>query len=294
MFLLIAALPPRPAPKRRNRPLEEVEQEQRKRTRGFRLGGLPALPSRRYVYLSAALGLLLIVGAASALLRQMPLRQVAFHIETQGGELLLNEEDLRLLLQGEEGPALEGQPMRDIQVQPLEQALLEARSIRQAEVYKSMQGVLHVSVELRKPVARLINNSGVSLYLDEDAVKFPVSSHASAHVPLIRGDFEEAAVDTFACNTISAAIPVLNYVQQDPFWEAQIAEVIIDQAGKLTLIPQVGETRIEFGQPVEIEEKFGRLLDFYRQVLPETGWNAYRSVSAEFRGQIVARRRKGS
>lgn len=163
--------------------------------------------------------------------------------------------------------------------------------VQQAEVYKNMRGIIHLDIVQRTPVARVMNNSGDYLYLDETGKKFPGSRLGSADVPLVRGDFEEAIADTFACSTIAAAMPVYKYIYDDPFWRAQIAEIWIEQSGELVLFPTVGDIRVEFGYPIQIHEKFSNLLDFYRQVLPEVGWDRYRSVSVKYAGQVVGRRR---
>jgi cell division protein FtsQ len=35
---------------------------------------------------------------------------------------------------------------------------------------------------------------------------------------------------------------------------------------------------IDFGKPVDIEEKFRNLKIFYKEILPTKGWNSYESV----------------
>ncbi|MEM7655621.1 MAG: hypothetical protein AAF399_05785, partial [Bacteroidota bacterium] len=156
--------------------------------------------------------------------------------------------------------------------------------------YKSLLGELQIEVSLRDPAGRIMNNSGNYLFVDSTGHKFPVQSGSVANVLLIRGDFEEGVVDTFACSTIESAMPLVNFIRKDAFWDAQIAEIIIQQSGEVLLQPQIGNQRIEFGYPVEIEDKFQNLLDFYRQVLPERGWDHYRTINLKYRGQVVAKR----
>ena len=96
--------------------------------------------------------------------------------------------------------------------------------------------------------------------------------------------------DTFGCSSIQEALPLLNFLRQNEFWRAQIAEVVIYQDGQIDLQPTVSDLAIEFGYPADIEKKFSHLMDFYRQVPPETGWNKYRSVSLKYRGQVVAKK----
>ncbi|MEO0472177.1 MAG: hypothetical protein AAF206_21300, partial [Bacteroidota bacterium] len=152
-------------------------------------------------------------------------------------------------------------------------------------------GVLGLEVLLRKPIARLINNDGESLYMDTHGNRFNPTKFHTEHVALVRGDFMEAVADSFICSTVGEALPVLRYIHQHPFWNAQIAEVVLQQNGELKLLPQVGNLPIEFGYPVRIEEKFDNLMDFYQQAIPKVGWNYYRSINVKFRGQVVAKKR---
>ncbi|TAE47009.1 MAG: hypothetical protein EAZ89_18885 [Bacteroidetes bacterium] len=293
MFLLISTPTARPAQARRNRPLEEVESEQRKKQApiSLKLGKVKIQPRKWLVFAGVALGFALLLGIAYTVFSNMPVRDIGVKIEANDDNHFHTAESVKAILDGETGPGVTGRPMKTVSLKAVEEALLAERSVLKAEAYKSVGGTVQVELVMRKPVARLINNSGASIYLDEKAVKFEPTELHTANVPLIRGDFEEGAVDTFACNTISAAIPVLNYVRNHEFWNAQISEVAIDQAGELTLYTQIGDMPIYFGQPERIAEKFSNLMDFYKQVLPELGWKYYRSVSIEYKGQVVARKR---
>ncbi|MDX1908302.1 MAG: hypothetical protein SF053_14800 [Bacteroidia bacterium] len=294
MFPLITTtFRPRPAEAaaRRNRPLEEVQQEAVRRPAPafWQTGKL----TRRQllVYGGSTLGVILLMVMIYMYQELAPLRRVEVHIQALHDNAFHDEASLAQLVTDAAGMDLTGVPMGQIDLGMVELALRQDRTVLHGEAWKSIAGSLHLEATLRKPLARLINNSGTTLYLDENGYKFPDSRLHTAYVPLIRGDFEEGAVDTFACNTILAAVPVLQYIQQNPFWNAQIAEIWIEQSGELVLYPQIGDARIEFGQPSRIREKFSNLLDFYRQVLPETGWSLYKSVSVAYRGQVVARRR---
>jgi hypothetical protein len=59
------------------------------------------------------------------------------------------------------------------------------------------------------------------------------------------------------------------------------------QQNAITIFPQVGDERIEFGKPENAEVKFKKLMIFYKEILPRTGWNKYNRVNLEYEGQIV-------
>jgi len=280
----------RPKPKGRNRPLEELEKPPAKAKSGkvktFRLN-----LGKTWLYPLIGIGIIALLGGVYAFQDSMPLKSIECSILAGEDNGFLSREDLlNISAEGGEG-SLKGLPMKEVRLEEIEARLLEHPTVKKAEVYKSFMGTLKMEVELREAVGRMINNSGSHLYVDSEGKKFPISRHHTAYVPLLRGDFEEGMVDTFSCETISDAIPVLDFLAKDEFWKAQIAELVIAQDGQLTLHPSIGEMEIQFGYPIRIEEKFANLMDFYKQVIPVKGWEAYRSVNLKFKGQVVGKKR---
>jgi cell division protein FtsQ len=275
---------------RKNRPLEEVQAEKPRR----KLGKLPRIQLRirsLYMYLIGAVVLVLILASVNSYQKGMPIRDIHVLIHSEEDNQFVVANDVKEMLGLGEEREIIGLPMERIALRELEAELNALPSIQHAEVYKSLGAVLQVEVTVRKPVARLVNNDGTMLYMDVEGHKFPTSKRHSARVVLVRGDFQEEVVDTFACNTIEAAIPVLDFIQHDPFWNAQVSEVVVQQSGALLIYPQIGDIYIEFGQPVRIEEKFENLRLFYNQVVKEVGWRKYKGVSVVYRGQVVAKKR---
>jgi cell division protein FtsQ len=90
-----------------------------------------------------------------------------------------------------------------------------------------------------------------------------------------------------------AVLELLRYIHADEFWNAQVAQLDIDSKGRIRMYPQVGDERIEFGRPENLERKFAKLRIYYKEILPRTGWNRYGRVNLEYDGQIVAERSPG-
>ena len=275
---------------RKNRPLEEVQE---KATRRKPMSGVKIKFRIKsvFLYLGAAGLLLLMLAAVNSYQKSMPIRDLSVKIHSEGDNQFLQASDVKEMIGLGEEREIIGLPMEQVELRELEAELNAQPSIESAEVYKSLGGVLQVEVSVRKPVARLVNNDGTMLYMDTGARKFPTSKHHSSKVVLVRGDFQEAIADTFECTTIEAALPVLQFIQNDPFWNAQVSEVVVQQSGALLIYPQIGDIYMEFGQPVRIEEKFENLRLFYDQVVREVGWRKYKGVSVAYKGQVVAKKR---
>lgn len=292
MFLLTQTYSPRSTPKGRNRPLEEVVAEKKRRSapKKVEIGKL-SVPFKQWaIYPIVAAVIVALLMAANAYHQNLALSGVEVKVSVGGEHPFIDDAGIIGAIAEEGDTALIGKRLDRGQLLVLENKLKESPFVLYAELYKNFQGVLTAEVALRQPMARLINNEADYIYLDVNGVKFPDTELHTAHSLLVRGDFDETVSDTFACSTVSDAIPVMQFIHADPFWNAQISDVIIRQSGELLLLPQVGNLEIEFGYPVRIEEKFALLQDFYRQAIPKVGWNYYKSVSLKFRGQVVAKK----
>jgi cell division protein FtsQ len=85
----------------------------------------------------------------------------------------------------------------------------------------------------------------------------------------------------------SQLFELINHINVDNFWKAQIAQVVIQDNGEIKLLPQVTKQYIEFGDLNHIENKFSRLKIFYKEILPRKGWNSYSRVNVKYKNQII-------
>ncbi|MFK7925751.1 MAG: cell division protein FtsQ/DivIB [Bacteroidia bacterium] len=292
MFLLTQTYSPRSVPKGRNRPLEEAPSEKKRRSAPKKVEiGKISLPFKQWLIYPIVAGVILaLLMAANSYHQNLALSSVTVKLSAGAEHPFLDDEGIIAAIVEEGDTALIGKRLDRAELLVLENKLKESPFVLDAELYKNFQGVLTAEVALRQPMARLINNEADYIYLDVNGIKFPDTELHSAHSLLVRGDFDETVNDTFACSTVSDAISVMQFIHADPFWNAQISDMIIRQSGELLLLPQVGNLEIEFGYPVRIEEKFALLQDFYRQAIPKVGWNYYKSVSLKFKGQVVAKK----
>src|SRR5690606_38519624 len=74
-----------------------------------------------------------------------------------------------------------------------------------------------------------------------------------------------------------------NFINQNPFWNAQINQVFINQNGDFELIPRVGNHRIILGNTQNMDKKFNKLKLFYQKGLNNTGWNEYSIINLKFK-----------
>src|SRR5690606_32846202 len=192
--------------------------------------------------------------------------------------------------------ALRGADVKSIDLNEIEKRIRQDSYVKEAELYNDLKGNLVVNVRLRRPLARIVRNDGPDGYIAEDGTIMPASDKFTSRTTLISG---ERAASLLQSDNIAASeegralLELLQYIQADEFWKAEIAQLDIDSKGRVSMYPQVGDERIEFGRPETFERKFAKLSIYYKEILPRTGWNKYGRVNLEYEGQIVAERNPG-
>ncbi|MCC7233328.1 MAG: cell division protein FtsQ, partial [Bacteroidia bacterium] len=80
---------------------------------------------------------------------------------------------------------------------------------------------------------------------------------------------------------------VADFLQNHPFWEAQIEQIYVNEKGELELIPRVGSHSVLIGEGKDLEKKFENLFLFYKEGLNKTGWNQYSIINLKYENQVV-------
>lgn len=177
-----------------------------------------------------------------------------------------------------------GKALKDINTNAIEEAILTNKLIKKAEVYITGDGSIKASVKERKPVLRIINNSGESYYIDDEGRKMPLSNRSVAYLPVATGaikeDFARGDLYNFAL-----------FLSNDEFWDAQIEQIVVQQNNDVSLIPRVGDQQIVLGQLSGYKEKLQKLLTFYKKGLNEIGWNKYSVINLKYNKQVVCTKR---
>jgi cell division protein FtsQ len=210
-------------------------------------------------------------------------------IDNQYQNYFINESDvIDLITKGGEYRIV-GESFENLSLKEIEKELLSTKFIRNAEVYKDLAGELVISINQSRPIARLMSNKMNDRYISDRGEVLPLSKRYTARVLLIDGAFADNAklYDLKKSEQGTKLMELLNFIENDPFWKAQIAQINIDKKGNISMQTQVSKQVIEFGRPVDIKEKFLKLSIFYKDILPAKGWNSYNRVSVKFKDQIV-------
>lgn len=203
------------------------------------------------------------------------------------------------LVYGSTGKIL-GKTVNEVSVSDIEGKIKELRELKDAEVYVAIDGTVHIYADQRNPVMRVVPDGGGDYFIDEDGVVVrkrnlynPRLHVVGGNITITRAMLDGVSVlDTSIKNSILKDIYYLvEYIDDDDFWSAQIDQIFVDNNDEIDLIPRVGNQLIHLGTTENFEGKLRNLAAFYDKVLPEVGWNKYSVINLEYKDQIVCKRR---
>ena len=192
-----------------------------------------------------------------------------------------------------------GQPIRKIPLPEIEGRIAQRRELKEAEVYTTIDGILHVFADQRDPIMRVIAGGG-DYFVDQDGIVIRSRGLYNPRLHIVGGNIRITSAmlngvsvfDTINKHSILRDIfQFVEYINHDSFWSAQIDQIYADNDDELDLIPRLGNNVIHLGTTENFERKLQNLEAFYKKVLPEVGWNKYELINLEFKDQIVCRKR---
>lgn len=198
------------------------------------------------------------------------------------------------------GGRLAGKPLREIPVSELEMAAREMRELKHVEVYAAVDGKIHVWADQRNPFIRIRPDEGGDYFLDEEGVVIRRRNFYNPRLHLVGGNVTisqamlngTSIFDTSIKRTVLRDVyRLVEFIEDDSFWSAQIDQIYVDGDSEIDLIPRVGNHLIHLGTVENVEGKFRNLSAFYEKVLPEVGWNKYKVINLEYKDQVVCKRR---
>ncbi len=179
-----------------------------------------------------------------------------------------------------------GRRMRDINTDEIERKLSESAYFDEVECLKG-QGPKGAVVEIRAkqivPVMRVFDG-GKSYYVSRTGKRMVAINRYHADVPVVQGHFYK----TF---TPQKMLPLIDYVERDSLLRSLVSMYTFKDSMNVMIVPTVSGHVVNLGDVNNIENKFKKLLLFYRKVMPEKGWQTYDTISVKWNYQVVATKR---
>jgi len=232
--------------------------------------------------------LLVFIGFIEKKSAERKLSGIEVHVKAVSDVYFVDEKDILNALKGEFPLLQTGIAFSEINLHDIEKKVESHPFVKNAEVFGDQKGNLKVEIEQHVPLARISRPKAADGYISKEGLILPTSTHYTSRVLILYGNYAEKILEM---KNLEKGYPelmeLIRYINGDPFWSAQITELEIPGKGDIRMYQQVGKQVIEFGEAVDIEEKFKKINLFYEEILPKKGWNTYSRVNIKYKGQIV-------
>ena len=213
-------------------------------------------------------------------------QEIIININNQYDNYFIDEYDVLEMVTNGGEDVLVGRTFSDIALKVVEDRLKNQAYIEEGDVYKDLKGSLIANVYLRRPIARVLNKAGEDQYIAEDGVLLPTSKKFTSRVVLVSG---LEIQDYKSIHEINGEVfEMINFIRKNPFWKAQVSQIEVNDSGEFILYPQVTKQYVEFGTVEDMKAKFKKLKVFYKNILPQQGWNKYKRINLKYKDQIIA------
>jgi cell division protein FtsQ len=177
-----------------------------------------------------------------------------------------------------------GKQLKDVNVRTIEEKLEQQELIDNAECYKAQNGAVHISINERVPVMRVMAGDGDDYYIDNDGNAMQNTGY-TCNLMVATGSISRP----YAKRVLA---PLGKVVMNNDFWRNQIVQINVLPDSTVEMVPRVGEHIIYLGPPTGVTRKLERLRKFYQYGLGQAGWNKYSRISVEYSNQIVCKKNK--
>ncbi len=212
--------------------------------------------------------------------------------ELPSGDKLISDRDVRQALLAAFGSDLENSELINLDVERMERVLEADPFVKNADVYIDQNNQLHINIEQREPLVRVLDNNGNNYYLDAAGKKMPPSKNFAAHVIVATGNLSPYTPE-FREKRKSSLKDLFHITQTllaDEFLKSFIQQIHVNNAGDFILVPLIGDQKIVLGSARKLEDKLNRLKIFYQQGMPYEGWRKYETINLKYSGQVVCKR----
>jgi cell division protein FtsQ len=243
-----------------------------------------------WIFLSA--GVMTLLVAAIQKKKQKAIKDVVVEIVGAHNYVFVDEADVKQIASTANGASINGESVGQLRMKKMEEALEKDEWIKDAELFIDNNNVLHIKIFEREPVARVFNTKGDNFYVDSSGMMLNVNNNTGVRMPVFTsfsGGMQK--MNAFDSSVLMQLKNIGQFIVNDSFWNAQIAQVDITSTGNFEMVPLFGNHLIVFGDGNHIENKFKRLMGFYEQVLSKVGMEKYERIDVQYEKQIVATRR---
>ncbi|TAL65350.1 MAG: hypothetical protein EPN88_09695, partial [Bacteroidetes bacterium] len=196
-----------------------------------------------------------------------PCGGIVIDIKDSSDYHFVTKKQLLELAYGNSGRIL-GRPVKEISVTDIENRINVLKELKAAEAYITIDGTVHIYADQRDPIMRVIPDNGGDFFVDEDGVVVRRRNLYTPRLHIVGGNINistamlegVSVLDTSIKNSILKDIyHLVNYINYNKFWSAQIDQIYVDNNDEIDLIPRAGNQLIHLGTAENYEGKLRNL-----------------------------------
>jgi cell division protein FtsQ len=261
-----------------------------------------------------ALAILVLIGCFvgyAVLTKDQRYKKVVFEI-VYPSDTLFTKDDLKNYAD-KHSPVIAGQFVDSVKLLDFEQKLKKYPYLETVDIVTN-QGIVTVKAKQEKVIAKVFTVENKLFYLAKSGKILPDSLFSAGRVVVANGNISIrykpfSFADTEEKNSSLKKIKgnysslytiwkIADYLDENAFWKAQIGQIYIDGNGDVQLTPTVGEHLVIFGKirycdnpSEEVEQRFDKLKNVYKQGFKITGWERYKTINLKFGNGIPCEKR---
>ena len=164
-----------------------------------------------------------------------------------------------------------------LDLKALEIKISDNAMIESVEAYLNVKGDLHIEIEQRSPLARVVADP--SYYIDQQGKTMPLSEEYSARVLLVHGVDSESY--------LKAVYKLLKVIDTDAFLKLYITDLMIDADQQISMRLRDCSFEVLIGNLERLDQKIKNFKAFYQKAKKDKLLKRYKTVNLKFNQQVV-------
>jgi cell division protein FtsQ len=243
-------------------------------------------------WISFVLFVIVLIIFANNIYNNQRCKKVVIDFDKKAEGYFITKETINNLITDNGNKPIIGTKFNQLNFSSLEKKILKNRIVKYCQISRTLGGNLQIKVAQKNPIARIVAMAGLDdrfkgYYLDDNGGLFPLSDSYTKRVVLLSGKYLVGKNNLRAAKDKNLLAFIIK-VNDDEFWNANIAHIIIEEDQNINFLPLIGDYTFEYGIPKEedFENKMRKIKVFYKQIDHEN-MSRYKTVSVRYSNQIV-------
>ncbi len=165
-----------------------------------------------------------------------------------------------------------------VDLKTLEYTIESHKMVKKADVFLTIDGVLKIKIEQKKPMARVVNDT-LSYYIDESGGFMPLSENFTARVPIISGEIQHKYKKQF--------VNLLTLIHESEFLSQHVIGIEITANNAVILKVRNYKHEVFLGRLDDFQDKLKNYQIFFQKAVQDGTINLYNTINLEFTKQVV-------